>query len=67
MTYQVAIMFAVAGILGLVGIACLVRLASPRVTEGQTYAFRMIGIMLTSGAIVLAMSAGAMHSWNAAP
>lgn len=67
MTWQVMIMFAVAGVLGVIGIACLARLASPRVTQGQVYAFRMIGIMLTSGAIVLAMSAGAMHSWNASP
>lgn len=67
MSWQVLIMFAVAGVLGLIGLACLVRLASPRVTQGQVYAFRMVGIMLTSGAIVLAMSAGAMHSWNASP
>ena len=64
MTYGSAIMFAVAGVLGLVGIALLLRLRSPDVTEGQTYAFRMIGIMLTSGAIVLAMSAAAMWQWS---
>ncbi|TXC71766.1 hypothetical protein FSB78_13010 [Sphingomonas ginsenosidivorax] len=67
MSWQVLIMFAVAGVFGLIGIACLVRLASPRVTQGQVYAFRMIGIMLVSGAIVLAMSAGAMQSWAASP
>ncbi len=67
MTWQVLVMFAVAGVLGAIGLACLVRLASPRVTQGQVYAFRMIGIMLVSGAIVLAMSAGAMHSWAASP
>jgi hypothetical protein len=65
MTWQVLVMFAVAGVLGAIGIACLVRLASPRVTQGQVYAFRMIGIMLVSGAIVLAFSAGAMHQWSA--
>jgi hypothetical protein len=37
---------------------------SPTITEPQTYAFRMIGIMLTSGAIVLAMSAAAMWRWS---
>ena len=67
MTYQVVVMFAVAGVLGLVGIACLLRLGSPAVTEGQTYAFRMIGIMLVAAAIVLAISAGAMHEWSTQP
>ena len=64
MTYGSAIMFVVAGVLGIVGIAMLIRLRSPRITEPQTYAFRMIGIMLTSGAIVLAMSAAAMWQWS---
>lgn len=64
MTYGSAIMFAVAGLLGLVGIALLWRLRHPDVTQGQVYAFRMIGIMLTSGAIVLALSAGAMWQWT---
>ena len=44
----------------------LLRLRSPSITEPQTYAFRMIGIMLTSGAIVLAMSAAAMWRWSVA-
>ncbi|RZL71539.1 MAG: hypothetical protein EOP66_14845 [Sphingomonas sp.] len=65
MSWQVLVMYAVAAVFGLVGTACLVRLASPRVTPGQVYAFRMIGIMLVSGAIVLAFSAGAMHQWSA--
>ena len=64
MTYGSAIMFVVAGILGIVGAAMLWRLRHPDVTEGQVYAFRMIGIMLTSGAIVLALSAGAMWRWS---
>lgn len=64
MTYGSAIMFAVAGVLGLVGIALLLRLRSPTVTEGQTYAFRMIGIMLVSAAIVLAASAAATWQWS---
>jgi len=64
MTYASAIMFAVAGVLGLIGTVMLLRLRHPDVTEGQVYAFRMVGIMLTSGAIVLAMSAGAMWRWS---
>ncbi|MBD8618675.1 hypothetical protein C8J45_10759 [Sphingomonas sp. PP-CE-3G-477] len=64
MTYGSAIMFVVAGVLGIVGTAMLLRLRSPNITEPQTYAFRMIGIMLTSGAIVLAMSAAAMWQWS---
>ncbi|KQN27786.1 hypothetical protein ASE88_15815 [Sphingomonas sp. Leaf38] len=64
MTYGSAIMFAVATVLGIVGIVMLFRLRSDTVTERQTYAFRMIGIMLTSGAIVLAMSAAAMWQWS---
>ena len=67
MTWQVIIMFAVSGIAGLVGIGCLLRLASPNVTQAQVYSFRMIGIMLVSGAIVLGLSAGAMHSWSPPP
>jgi len=57
-------MFAGAAVLGIVGTALLLRLRSPTITEPQTYAFRMIGIMLTSGAIVLAMSAAAMWRWS---
>ncbi|WP_306286377.1 hypothetical protein [Sphingomonas sp. Ant20] len=38
--------------------------AQPRRSDKQVYAFRMIGIMLTSGAIVLALSAGAMWQWT---
>ena len=64
MTYGSAIMFAGAAVLGIVGTALLLRLRSPTITEPQTYAFRMIGIMLTSGAIVLAMSAAAMWRWS---
>ena len=67
MTYGSAIMFVVAGVLGIVGTAMLLRLRSPNVTEQQTYAFRMIGIMLTSAAIVLAMSAAAMWQWSLEP
>ena len=67
MTYGSAIMFVVAAVFGIVGTAMLLRLRSETVTERQTYAFRMIGIMLTSGAIVLAMSAAAMWQWSLEP
>jgi len=64
MTYGSAIMFVVAALLGIIGVAMLLRLHSPDVSDKQVYAFRMIGIMLTSGAIVLALSAGAMWQWT---
>ncbi len=64
MTYGSAIMFVVAALLGIIGVAMLLRLRSPDVSDKQVYALRMIGIMLTSGAIVLALSAGAMWQWT---
>jgi len=67
MTYGSAIMFVVAGVLGLVGTVLLLRLRRTDVTQQQVYAFRMIGIMLVSGAIVLGLSAAAMHSWSPPP
>lgn len=67
MTYGSAIMFLVAAVLGLVGTVLLLRLRAPSITERQTYAFRMIGIMLVSVAIVLACSAAAMWRWTLAP
>jgi hypothetical protein len=67
MTYGSAIMFVVAGVLGLVGTDLLLRLRRTDVTQQQVYAFRMIGIMLTSAAVVLAMSAGAMWQWSIEP
>ena len=64
MTYQVVVMFAVAAVLTLAGVVLLLRLARATTTERQVYAFRMIGIMLVSAGVVLAMSAGAMWSWG---
>jgi NADH:ubiquinone oxidoreductase subunit 6 (subunit J) len=64
MTYNVAIMYVVAVVLGLIGAVMLLRLASPRITERQTYAYRMTGVMLVSAAVVLAMSATAMWQWS---
>jgi hypothetical protein len=63
MNWQVVIMYAVALVFALVGIGLLVALARPR-SEGQVYAFRMIGIMAIAGGAVLAMSATAMWQWS---
>ena len=64
MTYGVTIMYLVAAALTVAGVILLLRLRSPAITERQTYAYRMVGIMLTSAGIVLAMSATAMWSWS---
>ena len=64
MTYGVVIMYLVATVLLVVGTVLLLRLRAATITERQTYAYRMIGIMLTSAGIVLAMSATAMWSWS---
>lgn len=64
MTYNVAIMYVVAVVLGLAGTVLLLRLASSTISERQVYAFRMTGIMLLSGGIVLAFSATAMWQWS---
>ena len=64
MTYGAAVMYVVAALLGLVGFWMLLRLRKASTTERQTYAYRMVGIMLTSAAIVLAFSAAAMQQWS---
>lgn len=66
MSWQVLIMFAIAGVFGLLGIALLAALKRPG-SEARTYAFRMIGIMALSLGFVLAMSATAMSQWSAEP
>jgi hypothetical protein len=67
MTYNVIIMYLVAAVLTAIGMVMLFRLRSATITERKTYAYRMIGIMLTSGGIVLAMSATAMWRWSVTP
>ena len=64
MSYQVAVMYVVATVLTLAGAWMLWRLRRPTITERKTYAYRMVGIMLASGGVVLAMSATAMWSWS---
>lgn len=66
MSWQVAIMYAVALVFALLGAGLLLALARPR-SQGQVYAFRMIGIMALAGGVVLAMSATAMWQWSAQP
>ena len=64
MTWGVIIMFAVAGLFGLIGIALLASLARPT-PPARVYVFRMVGIMLVAAAVVLAFSASAMDGWGA--
>ncbi len=63
MSWQIIAMFIVAAVLSAVGMGLLLALARPR-TQGQVYAFRMVGIMALSGGVVLAMSATAMWQWS---
>ena len=63
MSLSIGIMYAVAAVFSVIGAGLLLSLARPS-APGKVYAFRMIGIMLTSGAIVLAMSAAAMWQWS---
>ena len=63
MTWQVLIMFAVAGLLALVGAGLLLALTRPS-GPAKVYVFRMAGIMLVMAGIVLACSAAAMWQWS---
>ena len=67
MTYGAGIMFIVASLLALAGAFCLIRLRAPHITEKQTYAFRMAGVMLLSAGVVLAFSAAALQRWSVSP
>jgi hypothetical protein len=67
MSYQVVVMYLVALVLFAIGAVMLWRLRSPSISERRTYAYRMVGIMLTSGGFVLAMSATAMWRWSMTP
>jgi hypothetical protein len=59
MSLSVAIMYAVAAVLVLVGTGLLVALARPA-SAARVYVFRMVGIMALAGGAVLAMSATAL-------
>lgn len=61
------IMFGVAAIFAVAGAWMLLQLRSPTITERLVYAYRMVGVMLVSAAIVLAASAAALRSWSMTP
>ena len=63
MSWQILAMYAAALVFTLGGAGLLLALTRPR-SEGQVYAFRMIGIMALAGGVVLAMSATAMLQWS---
>ena len=60
------IMFAVAAVLGLAGLWLLLQLRSPQ-GPARVYVYRMAGIMMVAGGIVLDFSAYAMWQWSAQP
>jgi hypothetical protein len=62
-TLQVAIMYAVAGVLGLAGIVLLGLLTRPQ-GPAAVYVYRMTGIMALAASVVLAFSATAMWQWS---
>ncbi|KQS04218.1 hypothetical protein ASG11_08110 [Sphingomonas sp. Leaf357] len=64
MSWQILIMFAVGGVLTLIGAGLLLALTRPA-GPAKVYVYRMVGIMAVSGGIVLAMSAAAMWDWSA--
>ncbi len=65
MTFSIAIMYGVAALFTVIGVALLLALLRKR-SEAKVYAFRMVGIMALSLGIVLAMSATAMWRWSLA-
>ena len=66
MTLGTAIMFVVAAVLTLIGVGLLLSLIRPS-GPAKVYIFRMAGIMLVSGGVVLAFSAWATWDWSVAP
>lgn len=67
MTFGTVVMFVVGGLFLLAGIGLLSRLASSRITERRTYAYRMVGIMFASGGVLLIAYALALRSWSLVP
>ncbi|PVE58089.1 hypothetical protein DC429_08265 [Arthrobacter sp. TPD3018] len=60
------IMFAVAAVFGLAGLWLLLQLRRPQ-GPARVYVYRMAGIMMVAGGIVLGFSAYAMWQWSAQP
>jgi hydrogenase/urease accessory protein HupE len=67
MTYGTVVMFVVGAVFVAAGIGLLVRLASSRITERKTYAYRMVGIMFASAGVLLIAYALALRSWSMTP
>ena len=65
MSWQVIIMFAVAGLFAAIGAGLLLALARPQ-PPARVYVYRMVGIMALAAGIVLAFSAWAMWDWSVA-
>ena len=57
------IMLAVAAVLGLAGLWLLLQLRTPQ-GPARVYVYRMAGIMMVAGGIVLGFSAAAMWRWS---
>jgi hypothetical protein len=66
MSWQVLIMAVVALVLTLVGAGLLLALTRPS-GPAKVYVFRMAGIMLVAGGIVLGVSAWSMQRWETTP
>jgi len=60
------IMFAVAAVLAATGLWLLVQLRTPQ-GPARVYVYRMAGIMMLAGGIVLGFSAAAMWRWSVQP
>jgi len=60
------IMFVVAAVLGLAGLWLLLQLRSPQ-GPVRAHVYRLAGIMMVAGGIVLGFSAYAMWQWSAQP
>ncbi|AXJ95858.1 MULTISPECIES: hypothetical protein [unclassified Sphingomonas] len=65
MIRQVAIMYAVAALLLLVGAGCLLLLLRPG-GAARAYVLRMTGIMALAAGVMLAAGAGSMQRWSVA-
>ena len=66
MSWQVAIMYAVAAVFAGTGAALLLALTRPN-GPAKIYVYRMAGIMALALGVVLAFSATAMWRWSAEP
>ena len=65
MSWQVLIMYAVAAVLGAGGAGLLLLLTRPQ-GPAAVYVYRMAGIMLVAGGVLLGFMAHAMQGWGVA-